>query len=108
MQPLQRATKLWKFHVERSDNRREYRLFCDNGEFLMYAKCSKDFNRVEFFMYDPSEKENNLYDPLRPAFSMECDASRADWTLFQERCDQCRHSPKHSRCSCQGRQTLLT
>mmetsp|Transcript_36201 Transcript_36201/g.109441 ORF Transcript_36201/g.109441 Transcript_36201/m.109441 type:complete len:279 (-) Transcript_36201:46-882(-) len=92
MEPLPDATGLWKFVVERSDNRQEYRLYCDSGEFLMYAKLARDARRVDIHLYDPREKDSALYDADRPAFSIACNAAKTEWKLKQDRCDSCRHT----------------
>jgi len=109
MEPLPDSRGLWKFSVVRSDDRQEYRLFCESGEFLMFARLGKDARRVDIFLYDPREKENALYDPARPAFSLACNAAKTDWRLTQERCDNCRHFPRQtSGCSfCRGNAELL-
>jgi len=107
MHPLQHANKLWKFSVERSQDRRQYRLYCDAGEFLMFAKVSKDVQHVDFYLYDPDKKET-LCDGETPAFSMGYDASRSEWRQMQERCDCCRYSKKHLGCGCGGRKAILT
>jgi len=105
MEPLPDATSLWKFNVERSDDRREYRLFCDGGEFLMCARVSRDCRKIDISMYDPRDRAASIYDPGRPAFSMTCSADKAEWRLVQERCDNCRHLPRtqYSCSGCRGR-----
>merc|ERR1719210_1318546 len=70
VRPLRQANRLWKFQVKRSLDRQHYRLFCKNGEFLVHAKLSKDGCHIDFFLYDPFQNCNSLYDPNRPAFSM--------------------------------------
>lgn len=104
MRPLLDSSRLWKFCLERSDDRREYRLYCDGKEFLMFAKVARDNRRVDIFMYDPREP-NSLFDASRPAFTLSCSADKTEWWLVQERCDHCRHSLGcHSSCnSCRGR-----
>jgi len=86
LQPLPDSDRLWRFRVERSEDRQRYRLFCDGGDFLLFARVCNAARRVEFFLYDPDEKENNgLYDPDRPAFTMSCSDSAMEWRLVQER-----------------------
>lgn len=106
-EPLPDARALWRFHIERSEGQRQYRLYCDGGAFLMYARLAKDMHRVDIFMYDPREKDSALFDPQRPAFTMECNADRSEWRLHEERCDVCRHAPPGYVCSCKGRQELM-
>mmetsp|Transcript_119498 Transcript_119498/g.372311 ORF Transcript_119498/g.372311 Transcript_119498/m.372311 type:complete len:273 (+) Transcript_119498:91-909(+) len=86
VQPLREVDGLWKFNIERSADRREYRLYCARGEFLMLAKVSKDGRSVAFFLYDSGER-SGLHDPEAPAFTMTCNASRTEWRLAQERSD---------------------
>jgi hypothetical protein len=109
MEPLPDASSLWKFCVQRSDDRQEYRLYCDGGEFLMYARASRDCRRLDIFLYDPKDKESTLFDPLRPAFTMAANAAKTEWRLTQERCDNCRHSPEQHAtcCCCRGRVSEL-
>jgi hypothetical protein len=109
MRPLPRAHRLWKFSVERSRDRKQYRLFYD-GDFLMFAQVSPDLRRIEFFSYDPCDKENvdsGLFVAGRPAFSMSHDVQNAAWLMVQERCDYCRHCPSPMQCSCQGRREII-
>mmetsp|Transcript_19587 Transcript_19587/g.55226 ORF Transcript_19587/g.55226 Transcript_19587/m.55226 type:complete len:275 (+) Transcript_19587:96-920(+) len=106
-QPLQHASKLWKFQVERSKDRQQFRMFCESGEFLMSASVSKDGRRVAFFLYDPCDN-NALYDPDRPAFTMTCDSGRTEWRLVQERCDDCHYGSRHCSCSSTGRREVLS
>lgn len=108
MQPLQHASKLWKFQVERSKDRQQFRMFCEGGDFLMSASVSKDGRHVAFFLYDPCEKHNALYNPERPAFTMSCDAARSEWRLVQERCDDCHYATRQCACSSRGRREVLS
>jgi len=109
MCPLPQAKRLWKFHVSRSNDKKEYRLFSDNGHFLLYAKASTKNRSVNFFTYDPEDKECSLFDPDRPAFVMKCGFSKDDWRVIQERCDDCCYSPEHVSCSCcRGRREVAS
>lgn len=101
---LPRAKKLWRFQVDRSQDRREYRLSCNGEEFLTFAKVSRCANHVSFFLYDPCEK-HGLYDANRPVFTMSCDATRAEWRLVQERHDNTFLS-KNWSCGGGGRQEI--
>lgn len=107
MQPLPPARSLWKFNVERSEDRQQYRLYCDGGQFLMYARIAKDMRRVDMFMYDPLEKDTVLFDPERPSFTLVFNAARTQWRLLQERCDNCRHLPDQTACSCRCKQDVM-
>jgi len=106
VQPLRQSRRLWKFHVKRSEDRRHYRLYCDDGEFLMHAKVSDDSRRVDFSLYDPRDDEGGLYDPQRPAFEMTSNQSRSEWHLVKERCESCRYSAKQLSCGRHGKQEV--
>jgi hypothetical protein len=106
MHPLRRANKLWKFHVVRSEDKLQYRLFSDDGDFLMYAKANVEARTTSFFLYNPSDKDDKLFDVERPAFSMTWNKERTDWMIVQERCENCQFSPKHLSCSCHGKQQV--
>jgi hypothetical protein len=99
LQPENLSGKLSRFTVRRSRNRTQYRLFRDSGEFAMYAEVRFLAKEVCFFMYDPDDKENGLYDPDRPAFRMEFDESRTAWVMSHF-LDGAWSSPR--RQSCQG------
>jgi hypothetical protein len=82
----------------------QYRLFRDGGEFVMYAEVRFVAKEVCFFMYDPDDKENSLYDPERPAFSMQFDDSKTAWVMSHF-LDGAWSSPKRATSgSRQGRQ----
>jgi len=106
MHPLRRASKLWKFHVIRSEDKLQYRLFSDDGDFLMYARADLEARKMSFYLYNPSEKGVNLFNAEKPAFAMTWNAERTDWRLVQERCENCQFSPKHLTCSCYGKQQV--
>jgi len=107
MHPLRRSSKLWRFHVVRSEDKMQYRLFSDGGDFLMYARAHLEACRVDLFLYDPSE-EGRLYDPSRPAFTMSFSKDKSEWRLVQERCEHCRSLPQHLSCSSRGKQQVAT
>mmetsp|Transcript_59538 Transcript_59538/g.167739 ORF Transcript_59538/g.167739 Transcript_59538/m.167739 type:complete len:281 (+) Transcript_59538:75-917(+) len=86
---LPRARKLWRFRVDRSDDRQEYRLSCDGEELLTFARVSRSARRVEFFMYDPRDEQSGLYDASKPVFTLSCNPARSEWRLVQERDDNC-------------------
>jgi len=106
MHPLRRSSKLWRFHVVRSEDKLQYRLFSDDGDFLMYARANLEARKVEFFLYNPTEKDEKLYDPTRPAFTMTFSKDKTEWRIVQERCEHCQFSPKHLSCSCHGKQQV--
>jgi len=111
MHPLRRSSKLWRFNVVRSDDRLQYRLFSDEGDFLMYAHACLEARKVQFFLYNPvagevAERSSSLFDPSRPAFSMTWNEARTEWRLVQEKCENCQFSPKHLSCACCGKQQV--
>jgi hypothetical protein len=106
MHPLRRSSKLWRFHVVRSEDKLQYRLFSDDGEFLMYARALLEAQKVEFFLYNPSDRGQRLFDPTRPAFTMNFNKEKTEWRIIQERCESCQFSPKHLTCACHGKQQV--
>lgn len=105
--PLKRSSRLWRFQVVRSEDKLHYRLLCDRGTFLMYAKVALEAYKVEFFLYNPDEKEEPLlYDPTRPAFTMSFNQEHTEWRLVQERCERCGLFPKRLSCFCLGKQQV--
>mmetsp|Transcript_153823 Transcript_153823/g.271472 ORF Transcript_153823/g.271472 Transcript_153823/m.271472 type:complete len:304 (+) Transcript_153823:86-997(+) len=106
MQPLRRSSRLWRFNVIRSEDKLQYRLFSDDGDFLMYSKVSLEDRLVSFFLYNPSDMEGRLFDPARPAFTMSFNENRTEWRLMQEKCEHCQFSPKHLSCACHGKQQV--
>jgi hypothetical protein len=105
MHPLRRSSKLWRFHVARSHDGLQYRLFADEGGFLMYAQVFPEAHKIQFHLYDPSDKENSLFDIARPAFTMTY-KDKTEWKLVQEKCENCQFSPKHSPNCCCGKQQV--
>lgn len=106
MHPLRRAAKLWKFHVVRSEDKQQYRLFSDDGDFLMYARASLESRKVEFYLYSPTERDDKLFDASRPAFTMTFNKEKTEWRIVQERCEHCQFTPKHLSCACHGKQQV--
>lgn len=106
MHPLRRSAKLWRFQVNRSEDRLQYRLFSDDGDFLMYARATIEARKVEFFTYNPSERADKLFDPSKPAFTMTFNKEKTEWRIVQERCEHCQFSPKHLSCACHGKQQV--
>mmetsp|Transcript_34255 Transcript_34255/g.54613 ORF Transcript_34255/g.54613 Transcript_34255/m.54613 type:complete len:301 (+) Transcript_34255:53-955(+) len=104
MHPLRRSSKLWRFHVVRADDRLQYRLFSDEGDFLMYAKIYPETHKVQFHLYNPNA--TSLFDVARPAFTMSYNETRTEWKLVQERCENCQFTPKHLSCACCGKQQV--
>jgi hypothetical protein len=104
--PLRRSSKLWRFHVLRSEDKLEYRLYSEEGEFLLFAKTLPQERRVEIFLYNPSEDKAPLYDPRRPAFSMTYNETRTQWRLFKEQCELCQYRSRCRSCDFHGKQQL--
>jgi len=108
MHPLRRSSKLWRFHVVRSDDRLQYRLFSDEGDFLMFAQAVPEARKVQFFLYNPGDNREprSLFDPSRPAFTLTWTEAKTEWRLVQEKCENCQFSPKHLSCACCGKQQV--
>lgn len=108
MHPLRRSSKLWRFRVSRSDDRLQYRLFTDDGDFLMYAQAFPETRKVMYFLYNPDDKESSsLFDLSRPAFTMTWNENGTEWRLVQEKCEHCQFSPRHLSCgACCGKQQV--
>jgi hypothetical protein len=104
MHPLRRSSKLWRFHVVRAQDGLQYRLFADEGSFLMYAQVFPQAHKVQFHLYDPRDTQNSLFDASRPAFTM--NYKDTEWKLVQEKCENCQFSPKHSSCTACGKQQV--
>jgi len=107
--PLRRSTRLWQFHVVRSESKLEYRLFSADGDFLMFARVALEAREVLFFLYNPTATGGNecpLYDPKRPAFSMAFNERRTEWRLVQNRCEVCQFLPRHRCCDSFGKQQV--
>lgn len=106
MQPLRRSSKLWRFNVVRSADKLQYRLFSADGDFLIYARINLEASQVGFFLYNPGEGENTLYDPSRPAFTMTHDKEKIEWRLISERCEHCTFLPRNVTCAAHGKQEV--
>merc|ERR1719393_831908 len=72
----------------------------------MYARAFPEECKVNFFLYNPSDRENALFDPSRPAFTMTFNEARTEWRLVQEKCENCQFSPRHLSCACCGKQQV--
>lgn len=107
MMPLRRAAKLWRFRVLRSEDRLKYRLVSDCDTFLMQAEVCLEEQRVLFFLYDPLDPEQKLYDRNRPAFVMSYDAKGLEWHLVQEKCEHCQYKPPGLSCASHGKQQVF-
>jgi hypothetical protein len=105
MHPLRRSRKLWRFHIVKSQDK-QFRLFSDEGDFLMYAQAFPEAHKVQFHLYDPCNGNNSLYDPCRPAFTMSYNDAKTEWRLLQEKCEHCQFAPKHRSCACCGKQEV--
>lgn len=105
MQPLRRSSRLWKFQVQRLEDQ-SFRLCCNSGEFLMFARMSGEKNLVHFYPYDLSRSVQAT--SSRPCFTMTFDDKRTVWKLAQERCESCHHLPRHLSCTCRGKQQVAS
>jgi len=72
----------------------------------MYARAFPEARSVAFFLHDPRENEQLLYDPHRPAFTMSWSSDKTEWRLVQEKCENCQFAPKHLSCSCADKQQV--
>ncbi|CAE7873612.1 hetM [Symbiodinium sp. KB8] len=102
--PLRRSSKLWRFRVVRSEDKLSARLITDAGDFLMHASVRLEASRVDFHLYDPSQKD--LFNPAKPAFTMGFNSSRDEWRLVAERCQACQYVPPHLSCATHGKQQV--
>jgi hypothetical protein len=100
--PLRRSSQLYRFHVERSNDRCHFRLYSEDGAFVMYAKVVREW-KVDFLLYDPQDRDSRSD---KPAFSMTGQRDAAEWTVYQERCERCQLSPWHTSCAGRGRQQV--
>jgi hypothetical protein len=107
MTPLRRSRQLWRFRVNRSDDKAQARLMTDGGEFLMYARVVLEARCIQFFLYDPARPEDSgLFDGNSPAFTMSFNSARTEWRLVQERCDNCQFAPPYLSCARHGKQQV--
>lgn len=107
LHPLRRSSKLWRFNMRRSEDKLQYHLFAEEGDFLMYAQAFPEARKVHFHLYNPDDKDAmSLFDAARPAFSMTWNEARTEWRLVQEKCENCQFSPRHLSCACCGKQQV--
>jgi len=105
MHPLCRSNRLHRFHVARSEDKLQYWLCADDGEFLLHAKVCVEARQVEFSSYNPSDSECPPCG-AKPAFTMSWNQDRTEWRVVQEKCDHCRYAPKHRCCDGKGKQQV--
>jgi hypothetical protein len=79
--PCTECERLQRFQVKRLSDSRGWELRTASGDRLMSAAKNSQTLKVEFFLYDPSEKS---FDESCPAFSMSCSGDRSTWLLVQE------------------------
>lgn len=96
MVPLKKASKLWKFTMMRSSDRTEFKLYANDGNFLMAAKTNMEKRLVEFFLYHP---DTDLFDSQDPAFRMTFSGEKKSWLLTKTQCDCCVY--RNRNCECQ-------
>jgi len=111
LQPLRQSEALSNFHVLRSEDRHEYRLFSGVDKFMLYARVAPGVKKIDIYSYDPQDPDSSLYDAANPAFTLTRSVlkdSREEWRLAQAHCDVCRGSPQtRAPCSCSPRRELL-
>lgn len=79
--PVSETSRLLRFHIVRSADCREYRLFTDGADYLMTATFSKTEPRVDFSVDSLGEEDSEP----GPMFSMTCSKDMSTWLLVQER-----------------------
>lgn len=87
--PFSQSRCLERFLVVRSAGCQRYHLFSDNGDALMTAGFNTTESKVEFLVYNASEK---TYESS-PTFSMAYNRNKSTWLLVQEQCRSCPNSP---------------
>lgn len=101
--PVRRSAKLWKFKVTRSEDKLEYSMCSEAGDFLMYAKASVASRKIFIYTYDPTDIEQaSLFDVQRPAFTLSWNDAQNDWRLTEENCFHCHYGPKCRSCTGHG------
>jgi len=76
-----------RFLVRRSENRREYLLTTEQGDPLLLAQASVDGGKFDLFVAG----SNDPPIALGPAFDLQANATRDEWTLRSMRCEQCEY-----------------
>eukprot|EP00397_Hematodinium_sp_SG-2012_P007059 GEMP01007100.1.p1 GENE.GEMP01007100.1~~GEMP01007100.1.p1 ORF type:complete len:312 (+),score=28.77 GEMP01007100.1:87-1022(+) len=84
--PLKKSSKLWRFTILRSSNRFEFKLYSNDGNFLMFAKTHMGKRTVDFYLYHP---ETELFDAEDPTFRMTFSAEKKSWLLRKTLCECC-------------------
>lgn len=64
----------------------------------MYATPSRNENKIQFFLYSPTENQHSHFNATRPSFTMTFNEAKTEWMLVQEKCENCQFSPKHLAC----------
>jgi len=76
--------------VQRAQNRGNYMLMTEKDEILLVARCNAEGTRYDFFIARDSEPHT----ALGPAFVLQGNANRDQWTLVGVRCDRCERRGK--------------
>jgi len=84
MVPLKKSSKLHKFDVFRSGDRKEYKLYSKDKTFLMCVQVNFEKNAVDFFLYQPG---TDLFDQTDPYFSMTFSNEKKSWMLKKCSCE---------------------
>jgi len=84
MAPLKKSSKLHKFDVFRSGDRKEYKLYSKDKSFLMCAQVNFEKNVVDFFLYQPG---TDLFDETDPYFTMTFSNEKKSWMLKKCSCE---------------------
>lgn len=110
LDPIRRGSRLHRHHVIRSEDKLEYKLFNDDGDFLIFAKACLEQHSVNFFLYNPDAGgggKEPLFDASFPTFTMSFSKDKKVWQLRNEVCEACRLSPCRRRaCLLKGKQAV--
>lgn len=104
LEPLPKSRRLWRFYVLRSSQ--DFRLFSDQGIFLMCAVVSMEEKKLEFYFQPAIESTGQRRSTVKPAFTMTFDDRKTNWRLVHERCEKCQYAPPHLSCSQLGKQQV--
>lgn len=97
MEPPTDSNAEQRLRVQRSPNTCEYTLTSEKGETILVARGNADGTRYEIFI----ARDGQPPKLLGPAFILQGNASREQWTLHAVRCDRCE---AHGRRKCGTRE----
>eukprot|EP00916_Digyalum_oweni_P006207 GHVL01010718.1.p1 GENE.GHVL01010718.1~~GHVL01010718.1.p1 ORF type:complete len:278 (-),score=26.69 GHVL01010718.1:287-1120(-) len=94
LRPFKRASKLFRFYVTRSDDRKQFTMYTDDTDsFVMHVRFVTP-DKANFYPYN---SDDQLFNIDKPIFSM----SRKNdaWTAYAQCCDQCHYKGVNEKCS---------